>query len=76
MLQREKPSSSPPCIPAQRSCAVWGQVVDSQCSLPVLDTQELTAFPAAVSSAPGCAEASKLGREQDIIDSGSFLPWC
>ena len=56
MLHRQKLSSSPPCTPAQRSCAVWGQAVDSQCSLPVLDTQELTAFPAAVSYAPGCAE--------------------
>lgn len=50
--------SSPQC-----SCAVWEQAVDSQCGLPVLDTQELTAFPAAVtddfSYAPGCAEASK-----------------
>lgn len=54
LLQRERPTVSPQC-----SCAVWEQAVDSQCGLPVLDTQELTAFPAAVSYAPRCAEASK-----------------
>lgn len=75
MLQREKPSSSPPHTPAQCSCAMWEQAVDSQCGLPVLDTHELMAFPAAVlddfSYAPGCAEANKWSGQR----AGYYRQW-